>query len=688
MVYGNKEVLLNESGENLYDTEGDGLTVIPRDREYEQKMREFIADLHPKFNPNTRQEYYYMHVDEVMKKMWFFDFFEKCREQGIEVYGIKNLKKIKYNPHRPFTSYSVKSNIDWFDMDMQVNFGDQSVSLKEIRKAVMKDQQYVKLGDESWGLLPEEWLEQWSKMLKFGKVEEGNLKISKLHFQLIDQLYEQLEDEDVTAEIEEKKKLLQSFDSIEEVAKPEGVEAELRNYQQAGLNWLAFLYRFKWGGILADDMGLGKTLQMLSLFRYIQSQNGQKRQQFLVVAPTTLLFNWENEILKFTPGMEYTVHWGQQRTNDISDWEAYDIILTTYGTLTRDIGLMKDFRFTVAVLDESQAIKNPSSLRFKAVNLINAEYRFTLTGTPIENNTMELYAQMQFVNPGLLGSQNFFKQEYVNPIDKQGDKRKTQELQQLINPFLLRRTKEKVARELPPKTEIPLYCEMEDEQRKVYEAFKNEYRNQVLNKIDEEGLEKAKFNVLDALTKLRQICDSPALLNTEEDYGNTSVKLQEILRHIREKTGEHKVIIFSQFVKMLKLITEELDKEGMVYSYLDGSTRDRKQAVQTFQEDNQCRIMVISLKAGGLGLNLTEADYIYLIDPWWNPAVEQQAIDRTHRIGQDKHIFAYKMICKDTVEEKILNLQERKKNLAEDLITAEQSFIKKLTEEDIRAIFD
>ncbi|MFP4621061.1 MAG: SNF2-related protein [Bacteroidales bacterium] len=689
VVYGDKELLLNETGKNLYDSDKDGsLTVIPRDKEYEQNIRDFIVDLHPGFSPFTEQEYYFLHVDEVMKKMWFFDFFEKCKEKGIEVYGIKDLKKIRYNPNRPSTSFSVKSGIDWFDLDMQVNFGEQSVSLKEVRKAVMKEQHYVRLGEDNWGLLPGEWLEQWSKMLKFGKVQDGKLKLSKLHFQLIEQLYDRLDNDAVAREIEEKKQLLQSFDSIEEVSTPDGVQAELRNYQQAGLNWLVFLLRFKWGGILADDMGLGKTLQMLSLFRYLQSQNKSKRQQFLVVAPTTLLFNWENEILKFTPGMKYLVHWGQQRTKDRSTWKDYDIILTTYGTLTRDIEWMKDFEFTVAVLDESQAIKNPSSLRFKAVNLINATYRFTLTGTPIENNTMELYAQMQFVNPGLLGSQNFFKKEYAIPIDKNGNKEKTRELQQLIKPFLLRRTKEKVAKELPPKTEIPFFCEMEEEQRKVYEAFKNEYRSQVLSKIDEEGVDKAKFNVLDALTKLRQICDSPALMNTEEDYGNNSVKLQEILRHVREKTGKHKVIIFSQFVSMLKLITRELDKEGLVYSYLDGSTHDRKQAVETFQEDNQCRIMVISLKAGGLGLNLTKADYIYLIDPWWNPAVEQQAIDRTHRIGQDKHIFAYKMICKDTVEEKILNLQERKKSLAEDLITAEQSFVKKLSEEDIRAIFE
>ena len=687
VVYGEKEVLLNEAGEKLYDSNGEKLTVIQRDRAYEQKMREFIVNLHPNFSPLSEQEYYFLHVDEVLKKMWFFNFFDKSSEQGIEIYGINDLRKIKYNPNRPLTNFSVKSGIDWFDMDVQVSFGEQAASLKDIRKALMKKQNYVKLDDDSWGVLPGQWLEQWARMVKLGKVEDGRLRINKFHFQLIDQLYEQL-DEPIAEEITEKKRLLRSFESVEEVDIPEGVQGELRNYQRAGLSWLAFLHRFKWGGILADDMGLGKTLQMLSFFRYLQSQNNQDPPVFLVVAPTTLLFNWESEIQKFTPGTRHIVHWGQQRKTGSEEWKDYDIVLTTYGTLTRDIEWMKDFQFAAAVLDESQAIKNPSSLRFKAVNLIKADYRFTLTGTPIENNTMELYAQMQFVNPGLLGSQNFFKKEYAEPIDKNNDEQKTNELRKLIKPFLLRRTKEKVAKELPPKTEMPLYCEMEPEQRNVYEAFKNEYKRQVISKLEDAGVEKAKFHVLDALMKLRQICDSPAILNTEEDYGDHSIKLKELMRHILEKTGKHKVLVFSQFVTMLRLVTRELDREEIHYSYLDGSTRDRQQAVQTFQEDDRCRVMVVSLKAGGLGLNLTEADYIYLIDPWWNPAVEQQAIDRTHRIGQDKQIFAYRMICKDTVEEKILRLQDKKKSLAADLITAEQSFVKKLTEEDIRAIFE
>mgnify|MGYP000123088243 CR=1 FL=1 len=688
ITYGHIEVMLNEDGDKLYYYSDDQLMVIHRDKAFEQEIRDFIVNLHSRFNPFSEQEYYFLHADEVMKRMWFFDFYEKCREHGIEVYGIRSLKNIRYNPAKPKTSFSVNSGIDWFDMDIKVQFGDQQASLKEVRKAVMKQQNYVKLGEDTWGILPGEWLEQWANLLKFGKVEDGKLKVSKLHFHLVDRLYKQLDNKRLKKEIREKKKLLKSFEKIEPVEKPRGLQAELRDYQQSGLNWMAFLLHFGWGGILADDMGLGKTLQMLALFRHIQQANGSEKMTFLVVAPTTLLFNWENEISKFTPNMSYRVHWGPQRDKDTAEWADEDVILTTYGTLARDIDWIRHFRFTTAVLDESQAIKNPTSLRFKAVSLIDARYRFTLTGTPIENNTMELYAQMQFVNPGLLGSQKFFQKEYALPIDKEKDKQKTRELQQLIKPFLLRRTKEKVASELPPKTEIPLYCEMDKEQRQVYEAFKKDYREKVLSKVDEVGLDQARFNVLEALTRLRQICDSPAIMNTEEDYGSSSVKLQELMRHIREKTGDHKVLIFSQFVSMLSLVTRELEQEGVAYSYLDGSTRDRQKAVRDFQDNGDCRVMVISLKAGGLGLNLTEADYIYLIDPWWNPAVEQQAIDRTHRIGQDKHIFAYKMICKDTVEDKILKLQENKKTLAADLVSAEQSFVKQLTEEDIRAIFE
>jgi len=347
-------------------------------------------------------------------------------------------------------------------------------------------------------------------------------------------------------------------------------------------------------------------------------------------------------------------------------------------------------KFDYAILDESQAIKNPASKRYKAARLLNAKNRLALTGTPIENNTVDLFSQFNFVNPGFLGSLNFFKTEFAGPIDKHGDEKKSHLLKKLIYPFLLRRTKEAVASDLPDKVEDLIYCEMDAQQRNVYDAFRNSFREQILNNIDENGIERSKLQVLAALTQLRLICNSPAILNTEENYGNASIKLKLLMEHISEKTSNHKILVFSQFVKMLTLIRNELDNEKISYEYLDGQTsqKDRKLAVDHFQKDDSCRVFLISLKAGGTGINLTAADYVYLVDPWWNPAVENQAIDRTHRIGQSKNVFAYRMICKNTIEEKILKLQEKKKSISKDIISSESGFMKKLTKADIEALFE
>jgi SNF2 family DNA or RNA helicase len=355
----------------------------------------------------------------------------------------------------------------------------------------------------------------------------------------------------------------------------------------------------------------------------------------------------------------------------------------------RDIEVLKKFHFNYAVLDESQTIKNPVSHRFKAACLINARNKIALTGTPIENSTFDLFAQMSFANLGFFGGAHKFREDYSIPIDKDGDEVIAGELNKLINPFVLRRTKEKVASELPDKTENIIFCEMENGQRRVYDAYRNEYRNRLLNKIEKDGIEKSKMMVLEALIRLRQICDSPVLLNSEEVTETQSVKIKEIVRHITEKTGRHKILIFSQFIKMLELIQNELTKINIEYEYLDGqsSSKQREQSVNNFQENENLRVFLISLKAGGTGLNLTAADYVYIVDPWWNPAVENQAIDRCHRIGQDKKVFAYRMICKDTVEEKIIALQDKKKKIAGDIIQTDESILKKLNKKDINELF-
>jgi non-specific serine/threonine protein kinase len=448
-----------------------------------------------------------------------------------------------------------------------------------------------------------------------------------------------------------------------------------------------FLKEAGWGGILADDMGLGKTVQTLSWLAHYKNENPAAK--FLVVCPTTLTYNWEKEIQKFTPDFKALIHHGPKRANKIEAFDSVDVIITSYGTIRSDIKMFVDIEFDYVVLDESQAIKNPKSLATKAAQLLNAKYRLALSGTPIQNNTFDLYAQMNFLNPGMLGSRDFFLNEFAMPIDKFQEKEAKEQLKKLVYPFMLRRTKDQVAKDLPEKTETVLYCEMGKDQRKIYEAYRSNYQSKILGMIDEQGMQKSQFHILQGLTRLRQICDSPAIINDTEKFENHSVKLDELVRELTENTGEHKALVFSQFLGMLALIRAELTAKGIPFVYFDGSSTnvEREKAIVEFQENTECKVFLISLKAGGVGLNLTAADYVYIVDPWWNPAVEQQAIDRTHRIGQTKAVFAYRFICKDTIEEKMLLLQERKRLLAEDLISDDSAIMKRLTREDIAYLF-
>jgi SNF2 family DNA or RNA helicase len=469
----------------------------------------------------------------------------------------------------------------------------------------------------------------------------------------------------------------------------------LRPYQKEGFNWLNFLDDFKWGGILADDMGLGKTLQIITFLQHkanLANAKNEPRQTHLIVAPTSLIFNWENEVEKFAPTLKTLIYHGAERKNlGASDFETVDMVITTYTTAAADIEKFKNFRFGYAILDESQAIKNATTQRYKAMRLLQADNRICMSGTPVENNTFDLYGQFNFLNPGMLGSMEYFKDQYATPIDKENDSDASQELRRLVQPFMLRRTKELVASDLPEKTETVLYCEMGSKQRKLYDAYREKVRKQVLGEIDAKGLSSAAMIVLQGLLRLRQICDSPSLINDDEitEFEEESIKLKELKEHIIERTGNHKILIFSQFKGMLALIRNMLEHAKIPHLYLDGGTSptDRRKAVDKFQTDDKYRVFLISLKAGGSGLNLTAADYVYLVDPWWNPAVEAQAIDRTHRIGQTNHVFAYKMICKDTVEEKILKLQEKKKALAADLVASETGMMKSLTRDDIAFLF-
>jgi SNF2 family DNA or RNA helicase len=432
-------------------------------------------------------------------------------------------------------------------------------------------------------------------------------------------------------------------------------------------------------------MGLGKTLQAITFLQMIAARDPEGTS--LVIVPKSLVFNWAKELEKFAPTLTVLPYYGPQRSQYKDKVEDYQVIIATYGSVRSDVQDFKQINFNYIILDESQAIKNPDALVSKSVKLLKAKNRICMSGTPIENNTFDLYSQMDFLNPGMLGGIDFFKKEYANPIDRDKDEYASVQLRKLVYPFILRRTKEEVAKELPPKVESVIYCEMGPAQRRIYDSFKDRYRDMIMGRIEKDGLNNSAMYILEGLLKLRQICDSPAILNEETPYENASAKIEELTERISQDSGRHKILVFSQFIGMLDLIKKELDKLHVEYEYLDGQTTDRMERVENFQTNEKCRVFLMSLKAGGVGLNLTAADYVYLVDPWWNPAVEAQAIDRAHRIGQENSVFAYKMICKDTVEEKILALQEKKKAVAKDIINVETGFIKALDKEDVRDLF-
>ncbi len=675
----------DEPGISIQNDEG--FFVIERDKNAEKNFYERLRYLHPSFTRQLQNPFYYVPFSEVMKGNWFLHAIRQLQDENITVKGIQHLKKFRYNTARPKWQMKTGSGVDWFELQINVSFGEQQVPLRDIQKAIRSGQKIIVLGDGTFGVLPEEWLKQYSMLMKMGDEDKGTLRVNKLHFTLIDELHELIDEEAVLHELAEKKHRLQIIENVNHKPVSKKIQAKLRPYQLSGFKWMQVLDELNWGGCLADDMGLGKTLQAICFLQYIKEKN--KGATSLVVCPTSLIYNWENELQKFSPSLKYHIYYGSNRSFSDEHLENYDIIITSYGTMRNDIKELKEHKFEYILLDESQQIKNPDAQVTKAVVLLQSKNRLILSGTPVQNNTFDLYAQMNFLNPGFLGNREFFKANFATPIDKSGDSETAAQLRRLIYPFIMRRTKEQVATDLPDKTETILWCEMGKEQRAVYDEYKNYYRHKLLDKIEESGMGNAAMYILEGLMRLRQICDSPVLVKDEEVTTTASIKLEELLREVLENTGNHKLLIFSQFTEMLALVKDIFIKNKIAHLYLDGSTPagKRKEIVDQFQNEENIKSFLISLKAGGVGLNLTSADYVYLIDPWWNPAVEDQAIDRTHRIGQTQKVFAYKMICKDTVEEKILQLQQKKKALSKELISEEKSFIKKLTKDDVAFLF-
>ncbi len=666
----------------------DKVIVVYRNREAEKKFIEQLQTLHSNFIIYDDGAALALKGAEVLRNNWFFLFVDAMKEAKTPVYGFESLKNFRFNTAKPQTHIYISSHTDWFDAKVDIIFGDQKVTVAEVKKAIANKQQFVQLNDGTLGILPDEWLKKYALLFRVGEGKTDKLKLSRYHMSVIDELYENRNEEELTIQLEEKYSRIKEFDKIKEIDAPGNLQTILRPYQVAGFQWLNYLHEVSWGGILADDMGLGKTVQALSFLQYY-FENNDGELQALVVCPTTLIYNWENEIKKFTPTLDYYIHHGSLRSRLPADLIKHNVIITTYGTLRSDIKLFLQIQFDYVILDESQAIKNPSSKVTRAASLLNAKHRLCMSGTPLQNNTFDIFAQMNFLNPGMLGSMEFFRQEFAIPIDKFGETEQKEHLKKILYPFILRRTKEQVAKDLPDKTETILFCEMQEDQRRIYDAYRNDFRSKIMGTIEEQGIQKSQLTILQGLMKLRQICDSPAILNETEKFDNHSIKLEELGREISENIGDHKALIFSQFLGMLALIRERLEELGVKYEYFDGSTSapDREKAIQSFQNNDEVRVFLISLKAGGVGLNLTAADYVYIVDPWWNPAVEQQAIDRTHRIGQTKNIFAYRMICKDTIEDKIIQLQEKKRSLAKELIADDATFVKSLSRDDVEYLF-
>ncbi len=606
-------------------------------------------------------------------------------EAGFEIYGEKDIARV--NRHRPVLTLNISSGIDWFDVQATVLYGDQQVPLNAVRKALKRGEKYIKLADGSIGQIPEEWLERYKHLFELAEETADGLRISDIQLTLLDELLAEAETKNIAPEFYQKRERLKGFERIAEQPLPQGFTGELRPYQKAGYDWLHFLHEYGFGGILADDMGLGKTVQTLAFLRGLK-ERGQLPRPALLVVPKSLLVNWQREAGRFTPGLRFLEFSGNLRKKDYALFEQYDVVITTYGIMLRDIEFLRGYRFTCAILDESQAIKNPLAQTSKAARLLQADHRLCLTGTPVENNAFELWSQFAFLNPGLLGSLDYFKREFASAIERRDEASQpaVQLLRRMIYPFILRRTKEQVAPELPPRTERIIYTDLEPAQRKLYNQTRDYYRKLLMGLLEEGDLNDIRFRILEGLLRLRQVCIHPQLVDPA--YRGSSAKFELLLETLETLQAEgHKALVFSQFVQTLSLLRKEMDTRGMRYAYLDGQTSNRQERVDQFQTDPQTPFFLISLKAGGFGLNLTAADYVLHIDPWWNPAVEMQAADRAHRIGQEKPVFIYKFIARETVEEKILQLQERKRELVEQLITSDTSVFKSLTKEDVRMLF-
>jgi superfamily II DNA or RNA helicase len=571
---------------------------------------------------------------------------------------------------------------DWFDLGLSVDLNGHKVALLPLVAQWLENgsPQGVllhQLGDNRWLEIPSQTLrpviETIVELFDATLDSAGRIRLPRSQAHNLLEIETRLEEQGHQLQWRGAKELrklaekLRNFQGLKTISAPQGLNAELRDYQTLGLAWLQFLREYELNGVLADDMGLGKTIQTLSHLQ-LEKEAGRLDKPALIVAPTSVLSNWRRECERFTPGLSCLVMHGPKRLKKFEKLTDYDLIVTSYALLVRDEERHKKHTYHSLILDEAQSIKNPRAKSAQAACAINTQHRLCLTGTPLENHLGELWSLFHFLMPGFLGNQKQFTKLFRTPIEKHNDGIRQEQLQRRIAPFVLRRTKEQVVQELPPKTQMIREAELGDAQAKLYESLRLAMTDKIGKLLKLKGLQKSHIEILDALLKLRQACCDPRLVKLDSARNvKQSAKLEELLELLDKLLAEgRKILIFSQFTSMLALIEKELHARDIGYTKLTGRTRKRDEAIATFQE-GQVPIFLISLKAGGVGLNLTAADTVIHYDPWWNPAAENQATDRAHRIGQDKPVFVYKLVAKGTVEEKILQLQEKKQLLADGI---------------------
>ncbi|OQY05317.1 MAG: hypothetical protein B6I20_01475 [Bacteroidetes bacterium 4572_117] len=624
----------------------------------------------------------------------------------------------KYFIEKAWIDFRVKDRNDWFDIQATVNFGGFSFPFSKLKNHIKNNNNEFVLPNGEIAIIPEEWFSKYRDFVLFSKTDGEIFNLAKHHYPVLSNSIEDIDEE-----------LVKKMNELahQKFPIPAKLKAKLRPYQKQGYDWINSLHESNFGACLADDMGLGKTLQTLAVIQRIivgdslqkkakqpannkpmqlslfdtipqekpknktRKNHAEKKIAGLIVMPTSLIHNWLSEIKKFAPNINTYIYSGGRRDKNIEQFSNYDLILSSYGIVRNDIEILAKYNFNFLFLDESQAIKNPTSKIYKSIIKLHANYKMVLTGTPIENSLTDLWAQMSFINHGLLGTLNFFKEEFVDPIEKYQNailkEEKQEKLQKIIRPFFLRRTKEEVAKDLPDLTESIHYCTMGDEQHRIYEEEKSKIRNVLINTYGKKkSLTEKRLLIIQALTKLRQLANHTKLINAENDY--PSGKFDEVIRMLESLIAEnHKVLLFSSFVKHLDLFADYFNKNNLKYSTLTGKTRKREEVINNFQSDPENRLFLISLKAGGSGLNLTAADYVFILDPWWNPAAEKQAIARAHRIGQNRKVMAYRFISEASVEEKILKFQKKKQELADVFINNNDSFAK-LSQNEIIGLFD